>query len=130
MKRFFPVTLLGAMLLAGAVPTARADQVWQASSIIGELGAPAYGLRLDGFFDNHASSHVTFALTGVTFTESGNAAHLNGLVTVNRGDPAGHDPRYNLNVTFARVTDTSHIHMPNPNFRYYTITHPLAAVPS
>jgi hypothetical protein len=119
LKRFPTPVLTALVWLAGVTFPARADQVYTATGIVGALGNPAYGLRLDGFFGG--STDTTFAFTKVQFTESATGARLPGTVTLNRGNPAGHNPAYQLNVAFTRVTDTSHVVDFHPGFRYYSI---------
>jgi hypothetical protein len=111
-------TGLIALLGLSFAPAARADQIFQAIGV-SEYGTdPTYGLRLNGFFDGSPNTLTTFGFTNVTFTQSTNAATLNGMVMVNNGNPAGHDASYFLNVNFMQVAPPPY---GDPTHQYYVI---------
>lgn len=132
LSRFSSLVLVGLIAVGSGVSHARADQTFQAVGNVNEAGG-TWGMWFPGFFTGRVGSNdpVFVAFTNVTFTErtTANTANLSGLVSIYSGNPAGHDPRYNLNVNFNRVTDTSRIHMFNPNFRYYNIVPGGAGLP-
>lgn len=118
MKRIRLTALAGLALALVSAAGARADFVWDASSIPGALGYN-YGLRLDGFFDGNCSHPVTFNFENVRLTESGTSAQLAGTVKVNSAAHKGE--LWNLDVQFDRVNNPMPGH--HNEWRYYSIVH-------
>jgi PEP-CTERM motif len=118
MNRLMLAALAGLLGLSFA-PSARGDQIYQALGV--EVGGPpAYGMQLNGFFDGQTTTQTTFGFTNVTFAQytSNGTATLSGLITVNNGNPTGHDPNYMLNINFTQVATPPG---GDPTHQYYVI---------
>jgi hypothetical protein len=116
MNRLMLAALAGLLGLSFA-PSARGDQIYQAIGVT-ETSPPTYGMRLNGFFDGNTNTLTTFGFTNVTFSQYTSTANLSGLITVNNGNPVGHDPNYMLNINFTQVATPPG---GDPTHQYYVI---------
>ena len=128
MKRLYlAAALLGMMALAApaqAIPTV--VNTWHANNINGSGSVHPYGLRLDGFFDNHPDHEVVFELHEVYLDlYSDGSLNLRGYASVcdfnKQGGPGIYASTWDLNVAFAEMTDLSPVQSPNPDYKYYLI---------
>ncbi len=114
--------LLGFLLLSPAAALGSAGTSFRALSINGSEAPPPYALRLDGFFDGHSYTEVTFHFDDVFFDQyTDGTALLRGEITVAEHNTSGASSwkdvgpgthgyeRYLLNVNFVQVTDPAQI---------------------
>ncbi len=102
---------------------------WRAYNINGDGSTLPYGLRLDGFFDNHPDHEVTFGLNQVYIDEySDGSLHLWGDASVTDFDKTGNPGIYasdwDLDIKFWKMTspgDIAQIEDYDPSYSYYMI---------
>lgn len=128
MKRVLFLTgLCLAFVSAMPVHAATVMTTWHGSNIYGEgSNAHPYGLRLDGFFDNHPDHEVVFNLDSVYLDlYSDGSLNMRGYVSVcdfnKTGSPGIYASTWDLNIAFTEMTDLSSVSDPNPEFTYYMI---------